>query len=127
MRAEDWKMAIAVRDHWRGKETPDVKLCPLLADLDRMLAFLDEQGIKPGDALWPCPVCRENHRWALLSELVQVALDLRPIESSKILELVDQGLHEVRALYGGKEGYKKYQEEAEKFFARVGSDNNYKL
>ncbi|MBV5337698.1 MAG: hypothetical protein J0653_07110 [Deltaproteobacteria bacterium] len=52
----------------------------LPASPDRLMDFIDEQGIKSGDTLWPCPVCGENNRWALLGELAKFALDLRPIE-----------------------------------------------
>ena len=127
MRGEDCTMATILRDHWQGKQTPpDVTLCPLLADLDRLLAYLDEQGFKPGDAMLPCPECGDHHRWTLLRDLMENALDITPRRHSKLLEMVDARLESVRQLYGGKSGYDEMREYAEKFFARVNADHTYR-
>ena len=126
MRGQDWDLAIALRDHWLGVDTPlDAKLCPLLADLDGLLAYLDEQGITPGDALLPCPVCGDHHRWALLRKLMEHALDIQPARHSKLLAMVNRSLDVVRDLYGGEEGYQRYKQGAEEFFAKVDAGQKY--
>lgn len=126
MRSVDWHMAIALRDHWQGRDSPRGDLCPLLADVDALLKHLDEIGLNPGEVIDPCPSCGQEHRWALLKELMCFALKLQPARTSRLLAAVDQSLESVRALYGGKEGYEKMEQEAEKFFARVGASNLYK-
>ena len=126
MRKVDWDMAIAVRDHWQGRGSPRSDLCPLLADVDALLKHLDEIGLTPGDVIDPCPSCGQEHRWTLLKELMCLALKLQPARQSKLLAAVDQSLESVRALYGGKEKYEAMEQEAEKFFARVGAGNLYK-
>lgn len=125
MRKVDWNMAIALRDHWQDG-APRSILCPLLADVDALLKYLDEIGLKPGDVIDPCPSCGGEHRWTLLKELMCFALKLQPARQSKLLAAVDQSLEPVRALYGGKDGYEKMEQDAEKFFARVGASNLYK-
>ncbi|MFZ4539032.1 hypothetical protein [Propionivibrio sp.] len=127
MRSIDSNMAIAVRNHWHGVETPGITLCPLLADLDRLLIHLDAVGMTPGDALLPCPECGDYHRWMLLKELLIFALDATPPRHSKLLAVVNGNLDEVRAMYGGADGYRKYKKDAAEFFARVGAGNNYSL
>ncbi|MDP2827560.1 MAG: hypothetical protein Q8O37_03035 [Sulfuricellaceae bacterium] len=125
MRTVDRNLAIAVRNHWCGVETPGIVLCPLLADLDRLLKYLDETGIKPGCAIMTCPECGEYHRWVLLNELMIFALDIRPDNKSRLMEMVDSRLDEVRAMYGGDEGYLEMKKEAEAFFAKVGAGRSY--
>jgi hypothetical protein len=105
MRGIDIKLAIEVRKHWLGLETSNKQLCPLLADLDRLLVYLDEVGIKPGNVIDPCPECGQEHRWALLKILMIDALEIRPDRQSRLMAMVDESLEPVRALYGGKEGY----------------------
>lgn len=125
MRAVDWNLAVAVRNHWNGAETPVIEICPLLADLDYLLKYLDEAGIRPGQAIGVCPECGNDHRWALLRELMIYALDIRPARHSRLLEMVDRSLDEVRAMYGGEEGYREMKLEAEAFFAKAGAKFNY--
>lgn len=86
MRDVDWRMSITIRNHWRGKDAGQVKLCPLLADLDGLLKHLDEIGLKPGHAIAHCEQCGEEHRWVLIKELMCHALELRPANQSKLLE-----------------------------------------
>jgi hypothetical protein len=126
MRAIDWQMSIAVRDHWHGRGNPKLMLCPLLCDLDGLLSYLDRIALRPGFSVSPCPHCGQEHRWALIKELMCHALELRPAHSSKLLKEVDRRLESVRALYGGKAEYEAMCREAEAFFARVGTDNVYK-
>lgn len=125
MRDIDWKTSIAVRNQWRGLPTGEMKLCPLLADLDRLLEYLDEIGLKPGHAIAHCEHCGEEHRWALLKELMLHALELRAPNQSRLLEEVDKSLARVRELYGGKEGYEAMKRESEAFFAKLGTGNRY--
>ena len=125
MRAIDWKLAVAVRDHWQGIKTPEVTLCALLVDLDRLLAYLDNKGLKPGHSIARCPECDDEHRWTLLKALMCSVLDLYPDRHSALLKEVDQGLESVRAMYGGKEQYQEMLKEAEAYFAKVGADNCY--
>lgn len=126
MRAIDWRMSVAVRNHWKGQEMPDIKICPLLADLDRLLVYLDEAGITPGHVVDPCPECGQEHRWALLHELMIHALDIRPASQSKLLRTVDKKLEEVRAFYGGEDGYRSMRQDAEAFFTDVDSGRVFK-
>jgi hypothetical protein len=125
MRDVDWKMSIAVRNHWHGRDSGGIKLCPLLADLDRLLKHLDEIGLKPGHAIAQCEHCGDEHRWVLIKELMLHALELRPPNQSKLLEEVDKGLESVRELYGGKEKYEEMKREAEAFFATLPPGNRY--
>ena len=125
MRAIDWKLAMAVKDHWQGRKTPGITLCPILLDLDRLLAYLDEIDIKPGHAVACCPECGDEHRWTLLKTLMCSVLDLYPDRHSALLQAVDQGLESVRALYGGKEKYREMTKAAEEYFAKVNADNCY--
>ncbi len=127
MRGIDWKLAVAVKDHWQGRETLGMSLCPLLADLDRLLAYLDEKGVKPGYAVACCPECGDEHRWALLRELMCSVLELYPDRKTALLEAVDRSMDPVRALYGGKEGYAEMQKAAAVFFAEVDAGRIYKL
>jgi hypothetical protein len=125
MRDVDWRMSIAIRNHWRGQDTGGIKLCSLLADLDGLLKHLDEIGLKPGNAIAHCEHCGEEHRWALIKELMCHALELRPENQSKLLEEVDKNLDGVRQLYGGKDGYEAMKREAEAFFATLPPGNRY--
>lgn len=124
MRAIDWNLSIAVVNHWNGKLNPSVKLCPLLADLDRLLQYLEATRLKPGHAIDKCPQCGEEHRWTLLKELLIHALDLRPAHQHPLLESVDRSLDSVRKLYGGDAGYKAMKKGAEEYFAKLGANNN---
>lgn len=119
MRGVDWNMSQALYAHWLGIEIPGFKLCPLLADLDRMLKYFDEIGLKPGHALCPCPECGDYHRWALLGELMSNALVLRSADESKLLATVDKNLEPVRALYGGEKGLQEMRLAAANYFASV--------
>jgi hypothetical protein len=119
MRGIDWKLATVVRDHWLGISAHGFPLCPLLANLDRLLAYLDEAGIKPGHAVACCPECGDEHRWALLHELMRSVLEIYPDRKSALLKAVDRNLEPVRALYGGKEKYEEMRRAAEAYFASV--------
>lgn len=121
MRTIDWNLAIALKKHWQEKEAANAKLCPLLADLDRLLICLDENNFRPGDALSICPECGQEHRWALLKELMHHALEMRPASQSKLLEMVEMNLEDVHELYGGKEGYRAMRKAAAEYFAKVGA------
>ena len=65
MRKVDWNMAIALRDHWQGGDSPRSDLCPLVADVDALLKYLDEIGLKPGDVIDPCPAFGQEQRSTL--------------------------------------------------------------
>ena len=127
MRSIDAALAIAVRNHWRGMTTPGAKLCPLLADLDRLLAYVDEIGLRPGFAIDVCPGGGEDHRWALLKRMMEEALVLRPAHPSSLLATTAMRLARMHELYGGKEAYDEMRRNAEKYFAKVGADNQYTL
>lgn len=121
MRQSDWNLAIALKNHWQRNVTPAPELCPLLADLDRLLVYLDAEGIRPGDALSQCPECGDEHRWALFKELMHHALEIRPSNQSKLLETVEMDLAEVYEMYKGKEGYRAMRKAAAEYFANVGN------
>lgn len=121
MLRSDRIMGDALLAHWLGVQLPvEIKLCPLLADVDRMLAYFDEIGLKPGYALNPCPECGADHRWAMLKWVLSNALTVRPAGSSRLLQMVDDSLTPVRALYGGEEGYREMLGRARAFFDSVG-------
>ncbi len=122
MKVIDYNMVIAISEHWKSKVTSVNNMCPLLADLDRLLAYLDEKNITPGNVIDPCPECGQEHRWAMLNRLMVFALDIRDSKQSCLLEKVDNRLEHVRALYGGKEGYKNLQTAAKEYFK--GADGN---
>jgi hypothetical protein len=122
MRGIDWNLAIAVRNHWQGKTDTGIRLCPLLADLDRLLNYLEETGLRPGHAIDCCPECQDEHRWALLKMLMGFALQMRPASRSRLLMEVDKSLESVRALYGGEKGYREMQDGAETFFDKLDRD-----
>jgi hypothetical protein len=119
MRGIDWKMARDVVAHWNGGEAPGIVLCPLLADLDRLLNYLDEIGLRPGFSIFVCPECGDEHRWALIRSLMSSALSLRSARSSKVLEAVDRSLDPVRELYGGESGMRSMMQSADEFFVKV--------
>ena len=123
MREIDWKLAAAVKEHWQGRATPGITPCPLLTDFDRLLVYLDEIGLKPGHAVASCPACSDEHRWALIKQLMSYALEVFPDRRNALLEAVDRNLGSVRALYGGDEGYREMQKGAAEFFAKVDADN----
>lgn len=118
MRSEDFYMAIILRGHWQGRETPEVKLCPLLADLDQLLEYLDQIGLKPGHAIGVCPGCGEDHRWTLLRDLMINAKGIRPDSQHRLIEMVDRSRDSERAMYG-EEGFRELNKGAEKFFIGV--------
>jgi hypothetical protein len=122
MRGIDCQLAQIAEYHWMGFEHPNIPLCPLLADLDKLLVYLDDIGLTPGYAVNPCPACGEEHRWALLKHLMISALRLRPATRSRLLGLVDTNLEPVRALYGGEEGFQAMRAGAAEFFAKVESN-----
>lgn len=117
MRAVDFQLEIAVKRHWQGEEVAG--LCPLLANVDQLLKYLDEEDFAPGDAITRCPVCGNDHRWVLLKGLLIFALELRPHNKTKLLVQVDKSLDEIRALYGGEAGYKEMTCKADEFFAKL--------
>jgi hypothetical protein len=119
MRGIDSNMAIAVRNHWQGIDAPGVVICPLLADLDKLLEYLDAIELTPGHAICPCLVCGGDHRWVLIKRLMMYALDVRPARHSKLLSMVDGNLEPVRELYGGEEGARALFSAGEEFFAKV--------
>lgn len=110
-------MAIALRNHWKGQATPGIKLCPLLADLDGLLVYLDAAGIRPGHAIYECPACGADHRWALLHELMIHVLEIRPASQSRLLTIIDRKLEVDREMYGGEKGFRSMRQGAEVFFA----------
>jgi len=122
---EDRRLAELIGAFWsQGDILGDA--CPLLADMQRLLSFLDAQGFKPGDALWPCPECGENHRWTLIRELIIQSL-YETEERTKLQEIVDRSLDSVRELYGGRDGYEAYRLAASKYFDKVKVKHCYKL
>jgi hypothetical protein len=121
MRSQDFYLAILLRNHWKGRKTSKVMLCPLLADLDQLLAYLDEAGLKPGHAIGVCPKCGEEHRWALLKELMIYAKEIRPDSQHRLIEMVDRSLDSERAMYGGEEGFREFRKEEEAFFMALGA------
>jgi len=90
MRGIDYNIAIALNSHWQGKATPDTKLCPLLADLDRLLTYLDEINFKTGHSIDPCPECGEEHRGALMRVIILNAFMLRPNSPSQLLAKISK-------------------------------------
>lgn len=125
MRGIDWDTAIAVREHWIGKPVAGFRLCPLLANLDGLLAYLDAIELRPGEAIGCCPECGGEHRWVLIKELMIHAIAIRPDRPSRLMRVVDAGLEPVREQYGGREKFEQMQREAEAFFARVRTENRY--
>ena len=125
MRVIDHRLAIEVSEYWMGKRASAEGLCPLLADLDRLLAYLDERDIRPGRVIDPCPECGQEHRWALLNSLMFRALELRPTSQSRMLQVMEERLAPVLALYGGVEGYRDMRKKADEYFSKVGADNVY--
>ena len=126
MRHEDWQLAVESSRHWQGAAGTTPPHCSLLANLDALLAFLEEAGITPGDAIACCPACKQDHRWVLIKELLIYALDVQPRRNSKLLEWADQSLEEVRELYGGDEGYRKMRTAADAYFAKIGAKDVYR-
>jgi hypothetical protein len=121
----DWKLSIAVRDRWQGKEAGDIALCPLLADLDYLLTYLDEIGLEPGHAIAKCTHCGEEHRWVLIKELMHHALTMRSPDHSRLLDKVDKSLNKVRDLYGGKEKYEEMRRAGEAYFSKLKPGHRY--
>ncbi len=126
MRGIDYNMAVSLNSHWQGKATPNVVLCPLLSDLDGLITYLDEIKFKPGHSVDPCPECGEEHRGALMSAIMLNATMLRPNSTSPLLGYYAKKIEATSALYGGKEGYNKYCEEADKFFATLNAKDVYR-
>lgn len=126
MRSDDVCLAHAVINHWEGHPEPNVTICALLADRAAFLRFLEERRVRPGDALWPCPVCGENHRWTVLKTLIRAALDMQP-ERSTLMEEVDRAQDVLREMYGGDEGLREYRKAADEYFAKNGAGKCYKL
>jgi hypothetical protein len=126
MRHEDWQLAVESSRYWQGAAGATPPRCSLLANLDALLAFLEEAGITPGDAIAFCPACKHDHRWVLIKELLIYALDVQPRRNSKLLEWADQSLEEVRELYGGDEGYRKMRTAADAYFAKIGAKDVYR-
>jgi hypothetical protein len=118
MRSIDGNLARAINKHWQGQEQSNTDLCSLLANLDQFLAYLDEHVKTPGNVIDPCPECGQEHRWALLSQLLIYALDFRSANQSRMLEMKDKSLESVRALYGGEKGYQEVREKAGEFFQK---------
>ena len=127
MRGVDFRLAMAVKDCWLGKMSPEGTVCPLLADLDRLLTYLDDKGLNPGHAVDCCPECGDEHRWALLKALMCLIMEIYPDRKSALLNAVDQSKAAVYALHGGKEKYLEMRKAAAEYFATVGVDNNYTL
>ena len=123
MRAIDWDLAVALKSYWKGGELPE-GVCPLLADLDRLVTYLDEIGLRPGDALTPCPVCGEWHRWTLLRELLFCAVELRPENHCELLQIIGKAVEAEHAYFGGKEKHEKYLSEADAYFKKIGATDN---
>lgn len=126
MRGQDWNMAMALKTHWEGGDTLGIDLCPLLANLDGLLKYLEDNSVRPGINIPKCPDCGEEHRWSFIRTLLENALDIKPARQSALLEAVDRKLGGVRAMYGGDEGYRKMVKASEEFFATVKVDNVYR-
>lgn len=126
MRGQDWNMAMALRKHWEGGATTGIDFCPLLENLDGLLKYLDDINLKPGINIPKCPGCGEEHRWSFIRTMMQNALDIKPARKSALLEAVDRKLDEVRAMYGGDDGYRKMVKASEEFFTKVKADNFYR-
>jgi hypothetical protein len=117
MRASDYQTACAVTDSWKGVETPSVRICPLLADIDGFLRYLEEIGLRPGYAIDHCPVCGEEHRWVLIKAMLAEALYFREANSTLLLQDIDKSLDTARALYGSAEGFRSMELGARKHFS----------
>lgn len=126
MRAKDVDMTTAVRRCWHGLKPEGMAPCPLLADLDRMLSYLEETGLKPGYTIDPCPGCGQEHSWALLDDLLSFALDLRPTTQTRLLQRAKCDREHDYQLYGGEEKYREYLRRADEFFASVKVKNYYR-
>jgi hypothetical protein len=120
MRAADFDLACAVRDHWLNVPGRNREICPAMLDLDGFLAFLDQQGIKPGHAIMVCPACGQHHRWSLLREILTWALGIQPRRTSPLLEMIDRSLDGEREQSGGEEGRRQHKKEAEQYFSKIG-------
>lgn len=125
MRSIDWNLAIAVKKFWMGKEVAGVELCPLLANRENLVKFLDEAGIRPGLAVAKCPACGDEHRWVLIKLLMEQALEMQPVGGSALLAAVNKKLEEEQAFYGGKEKYQEMRKGAEEFFAKIDAKDVY--
>ena len=53
MRGKDWNTAMAANAQWAGKATEKRSLCSLIADLDRLLEYLERIHMQPEG--WPEP------------------------------------------------------------------------
>jgi hypothetical protein len=118
MRGIDYRTELLVFALWRGKPVKEV-ICPMLADLDRFLSYLEETDHKPGYSICPCPHCGGDHRWALLKALLIRALRLRDRQQTKLLAWTDADLEPGRALYGGEKEYREMLDAADEFFAKL--------
>jgi hypothetical protein len=118
MRGIDYRTELLVFALWRGKPVKE-DVCPMLADLDRFLLYLEETDHKPGHSICPCPFCAGDHRWALLKALLIRALRLRDRQQTKLLAWTDADLEPVRDLYGGEEKYQEMLAAADEFFAKL--------
>jgi len=84
----------AIRGSGAEQHMPVAKdpLCPLLSDLERLLAYLEAQHKQPHDAIYPCPACGDLHRWKLLSVLLNSVLERAywPVAPGSILEALER-------------------------------------
>ncbi len=126
MRSEDYQMAQVIKFHWHGIDTRGISLCPLLADLGKLLTYLDTNKIRPGDAIMRCPECGDDHRWVLLRDLMEFALDIKPKNQwTPLMKAVDDLLEPVRKAYGGDAGYRTMTIAADDFFTGLDAGNKF--
>lgn len=122
MLSKDWYMAYQLKKHWKHETTENIEFCPLLADLNSLLNYLDEIGLKPGYNIPKCPACGADHRWDFIKAMLTNALELKPVHPSVLLEYVDRKLDYLREQEGGEEGRLKIDQKQDEFFLSLRKD-----
>ena len=121
MLMSEYRLAKQIIAKWQGYRIVDVDFnpCPLLSDLDRFLDYTTEANHRPGQALWPCHICGENHGWSFLYELIEGALKLRPDSQNHLVRYATERRAEIATLYGGEDKLANFDEGRANFLGRM--------
>lgn len=125
MRGIDHQYVIDVNAHWEGNKKVTRPDCVMMRHPLGLWAYLHKVDFRPGHELCPCPHCGGEHRWTVLSRLLDRGFEFME-EKWQIKFLDGEGAFpawarkrqaQIRKDY--PEGYRQYQKNAQAYFDSV--------
>lgn len=138
MRGIDHQYVLDVNAYWEGDRNVPRPRCPMMRYPAGPWVYLHSVGFKPGHELCPCPHCGGEHRWTVLSQLLDRGFEFVGEQCQKTC-LEGEGAfatwarkRQAQIKIDFPEGYRQYQKNAQAYFDSVircdpdsGADTNF--